>query len=172
LLDGDPASSKRAQALIFGPCLLWPNGRPSQLLLSTCCRAHECDTSTDTTTPTARPRYRPTRSVTIVRIYVRSTAMRPNNVKLTLLFLLWQNVLAELCHFETQAPTFQFFSGCKSLSSHFPLLLPSLSTPLSCREPASQIHLGSFGSAISSAVCSGAGLLPETHFCVFLPKSQ
>jgi len=21
---------------IFGPCLLWPNGRPSQLLLSTC----------------------------------------------------------------------------------------------------------------------------------------
>jgi len=22
---------------IFGPCLLWPNGRPSQLLLSTCC---------------------------------------------------------------------------------------------------------------------------------------
>ena len=23
-------------APIFGPCLLWPNGRPSQLLLSTC----------------------------------------------------------------------------------------------------------------------------------------
>ena len=22
--------------LLFGPCLLWPNGRPSQLLLSTC----------------------------------------------------------------------------------------------------------------------------------------
>jgi len=24
------------QPLLFGPCLLWPNGRPSQLLLSTC----------------------------------------------------------------------------------------------------------------------------------------
>ena len=27
---------KGAQPPIFGPCLLWPNGRPSQLLLSTC----------------------------------------------------------------------------------------------------------------------------------------
>ena len=27
---------KEAQPPIFGPCLLWPNGRPSQLLLSSC----------------------------------------------------------------------------------------------------------------------------------------
>jgi len=25
------------QPPLFGPCLLWPNGRPPQLLLSTCC---------------------------------------------------------------------------------------------------------------------------------------
>jgi len=38
VLDGDPAPPKEAQLPIFGPCLLlWPNGRPSQLLLSTCC---------------------------------------------------------------------------------------------------------------------------------------
>jgi len=37
VLDGDPAPPKGAQHLdLFGPCLLWPNGRPSQLLLSTC----------------------------------------------------------------------------------------------------------------------------------------
>jgi len=37
MLDWDPASSpKGAQPPIFGPCLLWRNGRPSQLLLSTC----------------------------------------------------------------------------------------------------------------------------------------
>ena len=39
VLDGDPAPQrKRAQRLhpLFGPCLLWPNGRPSQQLLSTC----------------------------------------------------------------------------------------------------------------------------------------
>jgi len=37
-LDGDPSplSKKRVQPQIFGRCLLWPNGRPSQLLLSTC----------------------------------------------------------------------------------------------------------------------------------------
>jgi len=35
--DGDPPPPiQRAQPPIFGPCLLWPNGRPSQLLLSTC----------------------------------------------------------------------------------------------------------------------------------------
>jgi len=35
LLDEDP---KRAQQLptLFGACLLWPNGRPSQQLLSSC----------------------------------------------------------------------------------------------------------------------------------------
>ena len=31
-----PTSPKGAQPPIFGPCLLWPNGCPSQLLLSTC----------------------------------------------------------------------------------------------------------------------------------------
>jgi len=38
VLDRDPARppSKGAHPLIFGPCLLWPNGRPSQLLQSTC----------------------------------------------------------------------------------------------------------------------------------------
>jgi len=37
VLDGDPATSsqKGHSPPIFGPCLLWPNGRPSQLLLST-----------------------------------------------------------------------------------------------------------------------------------------
>ena len=39
VLDGDPATpplSKGAQELpsLSGPCLLWANGRPSQLLLS------------------------------------------------------------------------------------------------------------------------------------------
>jgi len=35
---GDPAPTNRAQhsASLFGPCLLWPNGRLSQLFLSTC----------------------------------------------------------------------------------------------------------------------------------------
>jgi len=42
VLDEDPAnpSPKAAQqppAPLFGPCLLLPNGRPSQLLLSSCC---------------------------------------------------------------------------------------------------------------------------------------
>jgi len=36
VLHGDPAPPKGAQPPIFGPCLLWPNGRPSQLLLSSC----------------------------------------------------------------------------------------------------------------------------------------
>jgi len=37
VLDGDPAPPKWAQQTpLFGPCLLWPNGRPSQLLLSSC----------------------------------------------------------------------------------------------------------------------------------------
>jgi len=39
VLGGDPAplTKKGAQPPpIFGPCLLWPNGRPSQLLLSSC----------------------------------------------------------------------------------------------------------------------------------------
>jgi len=36
VLDGDPPTPlpKGAQPLIFGPCLLWPNGCTSQLLLS------------------------------------------------------------------------------------------------------------------------------------------
>ena len=38
VLDGDPAPPKKGaqQPPLFGPCLLRPNGRPSQLLLSTC----------------------------------------------------------------------------------------------------------------------------------------
>ena len=35
MLDGDPAfPPKRARPPVFGPCLLWPRGRLSQLLLS------------------------------------------------------------------------------------------------------------------------------------------
>jgi len=35
VLDGDPVPlQKTGTDKIFGPCLLWPNGRPSQLLLS------------------------------------------------------------------------------------------------------------------------------------------
>ena len=36
VLDRDPSPPKEAQPPIFGPCLLWPKGRPSQLLLGTC----------------------------------------------------------------------------------------------------------------------------------------
>jgi len=37
VLDADPSPPPKGHStLIFGPCLLWPNGRPSQLLLSTC----------------------------------------------------------------------------------------------------------------------------------------
>jgi len=36
VLDGDPAPPRKGtqQPPLFGPCLLWPNGHPSQLLLS------------------------------------------------------------------------------------------------------------------------------------------
>ena len=39
VLDGDPPPAERGTACsapLFGPCLLWPNGRPSQQLLSCC----------------------------------------------------------------------------------------------------------------------------------------
>jgi len=38
VLDENPAPPERGTAPppFFGPCLLWPNGRPSQLLLSSC----------------------------------------------------------------------------------------------------------------------------------------
>jgi len=36
VLAADPALLQGAQLPIFGPCLLWLYGRPSQLLLSTC----------------------------------------------------------------------------------------------------------------------------------------
>jgi len=38
VLDGDPAPLLKngTERPIFGPCLLWPNRRPSQLLPSTC----------------------------------------------------------------------------------------------------------------------------------------
>jgi len=37
-LDGAqlPRQKGAQQPPLFGPCLLWPNGRPSQLLLSAC----------------------------------------------------------------------------------------------------------------------------------------
>jgi len=41
VLDGDPATpTERGTAAppLFGPCLLWPNGRPSRQLLSSCLR--------------------------------------------------------------------------------------------------------------------------------------
>jgi len=40
VLDGDPApppTKGHSSSPLFGPCILWSNGRPSQLLLSTCC---------------------------------------------------------------------------------------------------------------------------------------
>jgi len=39
VLDGDPTPPWKGaqQPPLFGPCLLWPNGRPSQPLLSSCC---------------------------------------------------------------------------------------------------------------------------------------
>jgi len=37
VLGEDPAPTKKGTAHpLFGPCLLWSNSRPSQLLLSTC----------------------------------------------------------------------------------------------------------------------------------------
>jgi len=38
VLDGDPAPPRKGkhQPPLFGQCLLWPNGRPSQQLLSCC----------------------------------------------------------------------------------------------------------------------------------------
>jgi len=38
VLDGDPVGTQPPQQPLptFGPCLLWPNGRPSQQLLSSC----------------------------------------------------------------------------------------------------------------------------------------
>ena len=43
VLHGDPAPPPIGGTAPkkFGPCLLWPNGRPSQLLLSTCPLAYE-----------------------------------------------------------------------------------------------------------------------------------
>ena len=46
VLDGDPAPPQKGaqrRAPLFSPCQLWQNGRPSQLLLSTCsCLAWKC----------------------------------------------------------------------------------------------------------------------------------
>jgi len=38
VVDGDTAPPRKGHTSppLFGPCLLWPNGRPSQLLMSTC----------------------------------------------------------------------------------------------------------------------------------------
>jgi len=45
VLDGDPAPLERGTAAspLFGPALLWPNGRPSQQLLSSCIFCHLTD---------------------------------------------------------------------------------------------------------------------------------
>jgi len=38
VLDEDQAHPERGTAApSFGPCLLWSNGRPSELMLTTCC---------------------------------------------------------------------------------------------------------------------------------------
>jgi len=44
VLDGAQLPQKGTQPAILGPCLLWPNGHPSQLLLSTCiyCNKSDC----------------------------------------------------------------------------------------------------------------------------------
>jgi len=39
VLDGDPVPPKRERSSpspLFGPCLMWPTGRPSQQLLGSC----------------------------------------------------------------------------------------------------------------------------------------
>jgi len=44
VLDGDPAPPSKGHSgipLFCSPCLLWPNSRPSQLLLSTCLFVYE-----------------------------------------------------------------------------------------------------------------------------------
>jgi len=42
VLDGDPVGTQPLQQPLptFGPCLLCPNGRPSQQLLSSCVNIH------------------------------------------------------------------------------------------------------------------------------------
>jgi len=42
VLDGDSVGTQTPQQPLptFGPCLLWPNGRPSQQLLSSCFVTH------------------------------------------------------------------------------------------------------------------------------------
>jgi len=47
VLDGDPAPKQPLP--IFGPCLLWPNGRPSQQLLSSCLIGHTKDSPANIT---------------------------------------------------------------------------------------------------------------------------
>jgi len=42
VLDGDPAPLQKGHSPpVFSPCLLWPNGRASQLLLNTCKQSGE-----------------------------------------------------------------------------------------------------------------------------------
>jgi len=45
VLDGDPVPKRKAAQQpppLFGPSLLWPNGRPSQLVLSSCTFGYVC----------------------------------------------------------------------------------------------------------------------------------
>ena len=102
VLDRDPAPlpQKGAEPQIFGPYLLWPNGwmdqdatwhggrsRPQQIWaenLGLCALLGEGSSAVfaGLTSMTDRPTDHATRSVTIGRIYVRSTAMRPIIIKL------------------------------------------------------------------------------------------
>jgi len=45
VLDGDPATPKKGaqQSPLFDSCLLWPNGRPSHQLLSSCLKTKMAD---------------------------------------------------------------------------------------------------------------------------------
>ena len=73
VLDGDPAPpGKGHQPPLFGPCLLWPNGRPFQLLLSIVGLTVVIVTDIQTD----RQRY----SVYRNRPHLPSTAIRPNNI--------------------------------------------------------------------------------------------
>ena len=70
VVDGDPAHPTERgvqQPPLFGSCLLWPNGRPSQQLLSSCsqngCRSYDPTvsySSPDGTFSCGRPRRSPT----------------------------------------------------------------------------------------------------------------
>jgi len=55
----------------FGPCLLWPNVRPSQLLLSTCCECHQHASNAACGRTHFVSRFRGTNIITVVVIILR-----------------------------------------------------------------------------------------------------